>query len=64
MKSPVPPVESMYSCGWICNEENATLLGSATSGLHIVNFTVSSSTASSLARLPVYSSVPHSADSS
>src|SRR5262245_7267045 len=48
----------------IWNDENATLAGRATSGLQNVNFTVLASTASSLARLPAYSGVPHLALSS
>src|SRR6266540_2566299 len=46
------------------NEVNATFAGNATSGAHNVNFTVNSSTASSLANDPVYGSTPHWADSS
>ena len=53
MKSPVPPVDSRYSDGMIWNAEKATFDGKATSGVQSVNFTVSASTASILARLPV-----------
>ena len=53
MKSPVPPVDSRYSDGMIWNAEKATFDGKATSGVQSVNFTVSASTASILAMLPV-----------
>ncbi len=55
---------SSASLGTMPSDANATLAGMATSGLHSVITTVYGSGASSLARLPLYSSVPHLALSS
>ena len=59
-----PSVFSRYSLGAMPSEANGTLAGIAGSGLHSVSTNVWASTASSLATLLVFVSVPHDALSS
>ncbi len=54
IRSPVPPVDSMYSLGSIANDEKATFTGKAGSGAHIVKRTVDASTAAISLIRPVY----------
>ena len=59
-----PSVFSRYSLGAMPSDANGTLAGIAGSGLHSVRTNVTASSASSLARLLVFVSVPHEALSS